>query len=201
VITTVTDLLRFAAMHLADPSLAVLRVPHADPRIPGWLDAWGLGWARFDWQGGPAWGWDGLIGGERCALRLLPEQEIAVAVMTNASTGRAMYRDLVADLIAPYGVVVPRRNLEPSPGTAGDLSRFAGRYAWPDQEYRVTSTRNGLVIRDSGRVREALPLGDGSFLVDANDPDDPTVSFGAFDGAGRPHVLYDMLWGLPRVDG
>jgi len=33
---------------------------------------------------------------------------------------------------------------------------------------------------------------------DADDPDTPTVTFGAFDEAGRPHVLYEMIWGLPR---
>jgi hypothetical protein len=32
------------------------------------------------------------------------------------------------------------------------------------------------------------------------DPDNPTVTFEAFDAAGRPGVLYQMLWGLPRVD-
>jgi hypothetical protein len=32
-------------------------------------------------------------------------------------------------------------------------------------------------------------------------PDNPTVTFGAFDVAGRPRVLYDMLWGLPRLGG
>jgi hypothetical protein len=25
------------------------------------------------------------------------------------------------------------------------------------------------------------------------------VTFGAFDASGRPGVLYEMLWGLPRV--
>lgn len=200
VVTTVTDLLRFAELHLADPSLAQLRVPHADVAIRGWLDAWGLGWARFDVEGGPAWGWDGLIGGERCAVRLLPGHRAAVAVMTNGSTGRALCRDLLADLMASFGVIAPARNLEPSRGSVDDLSRFAGRYGWPDVEFEVTATERGLVIRDADREREALPLDDGSFLVDADDPDDPTVTFGAFDAAGRPHVLYDMLWGMPRLD-
>jgi CubicO group peptidase (beta-lactamase class C family) len=63
VLSTVTDMLRFAALHLEDPSLAPLRAPQAEIRIHGWLDAWCLGWARFDWNGGPVWGWDGLIAG------------------------------------------------------------------------------------------------------------------------------------------
>jgi hypothetical protein len=102
--------------------------------------------------------------------------------------------------MASFGVIAPARNLEPSRGSVDDLSRFAGRYGWPDVEFEVTATERGLVIRDADREREALPLDDGSFLVDADDPDDPTVTFGAFDAAGRPHVLYDMLWGMPRLD-
>ena len=39
-----------------------------------------------------------------------------------------------------------------------------------------------------------------TFVVDPMDPDTPTVTFGAFDAAGRPRVLYDMLRGLPRLD-
>jgi hypothetical protein len=38
-----------------------------------------------------------------------------------------------------------------------------------------------------------------TILVDAADPDTPTMTFGAFDPAGRPQVLYSMLWALPRV--
>lgn len=198
VVTTVTDLLRFAAVHLTEPALTEMRVPHAEVVIRGWLDAWGLGWARFDWQGGGAWGWDGLIGGERCVLRLLPQHNAAVAVMTNGSTGRAMYQALLADLLTPFGVTVPPRELNTSPGAAGELSRFAGTYAWPDQQYDVTRTRTGLAIKGSGEDREALPIDDRSFVVDADDPDNPTMTFGEFDTLGRPHVLYDMLWALPR---
>jgi hypothetical protein len=45
-----------------------------------------------------------------------------------------------------------------------------------------------------------LPLDERSFVVDPMDPDNPTVTFGVFDAAERPRVLYVMLWGLPRLD-
>src|SRR5437867_3300236 len=83
VLSTVTDLLRFAALHLEDPSLASLRASQAEIRIHAWLDAWCLGWARFDWNDGPVWGWDGLIAGQRSVLRLMPEHGGAVVLMTN----------------------------------------------------------------------------------------------------------------------
>jgi CubicO group peptidase (beta-lactamase class C family) len=200
-VSTVPDLLRFAELHLQDPSLAALREVHSGVSICGWLDAWCLGWARFDWGSGPVWGWDGLISGERSVLRILPEQQAAVVLMTNGSTGRAMYRSLFTELMDPlFGIALPPLRLDPSPGSAGHLSRFAGVYAWADRRVDVTATEAGLIIREGDDAREALPLNERVFLVDALDPDNPTVTFGAFDGAERPQVLYLMLWGLPRQE-
>jgi hypothetical protein len=201
-VTTVTDLLRFAALHLQDPPLAWLRAVHAEVPIYGWLDAWCLGWARFDWNGGPVWGWDGLVNGERSVLRLVPGHQAAVVLMTNSSTGRAMYRSLFAEVMASLsGISVPPLRLDAAPGAAGDLSRFAGVYAWPDRQVDVTATADGLLISSEDSQTEALPLDERTFLVAPADPDNPTVTFGAFDPAGRPQVLYDMLWGLPRAGG
>ena len=199
VLSTVTDLLRFAAPHLDNPSLAPLRVAHAEIAIHGWFDAWGLGWARFDWPGTEAWGWDGLIRGERSFLRIIPEHRAAIVLMTNATTGRPMYRSLFADLTEAWlGIGFPPLRLEPNPA-AGDLSRFAGTYAWPDRRIEVTATQRGHFLEAEDRQAELLPLTDRVCLADASDPDDPTVTFGAFDASGRPQVLYSMLWGLPRV--
>jgi CubicO group peptidase (beta-lactamase class C family) len=199
VLSTVTDMLRFAALHLESPSLAPLRASHAEIRIHGWLDAWCLGWARFDWDAGPVWGWDGLIAGQRSILRLMPERGGAVVLLTNSGTGRAMYRSLFGELLEPlFGISMPALQLEPSPGAADDLSRFAGIYAWPDRRWEVSATAAGLIMDGPSGTIEALPVDDCTFLVDVDDPDNPTMTFGAFDAAGRPGVLYQMLWGLRR---
>ena len=199
-LSTLGDLLRFARRHLEDPALAVLRTPHGEVRICAWLDAWCLGWAWYDWDGGPVWGWDGLISGSRAVLRLVPQQHGAVVLLTNGSTGRALYRSLFPILLAAwFGVTMPALRLEPSPNEAGDLARYAGVYAWPDQRWEVTAGDGHLVMEHDGAAMPALPLDDRTFLVDADDPDNPTVTFGGFDAGGRPTVLYDMLWGLPRV--
>jgi CubicO group peptidase (beta-lactamase class C family) len=199
-LSTLTDMLRFAAAHLDEPALAGLRVRHANVRIHAWLDGWCLGWAQFDWEGGGVWGWDGLISGQRAILRLVPERRGALVLLTNCDTGRAVYRSLVPVLMEErFGIRVPPFRLEPVPGAAGDLERFAGAYAWPDRLCEVTARGDGLVLSADGRTREAVPLEDGVFLVDAADPDAPTVTFGAFDEEGRPGAVYLMIWGLPRV--
>ena len=99
-----------------------------------------------------------------------------------------------------FGISVPPLRLDASPGAAGDLSRFVGIYAWPDRQVEVTETASGLLIRSERGEVHTLPLDERTFLVDAMDPDNPTVTFGAFDAAGRPRVLYVMLWGLPRLE-
>jgi CubicO group peptidase (beta-lactamase class C family) len=201
-VTTVTDLLLFAARHLADPSLASLRAVHANAPIYGWLDSWCLGWARFGWDGRPVWGWDGLVSGERSVLRIMPGRQAAVVLVTNSSTGRAMYRSLFGELMESlFQISVPPLRLDASPGSAGDLSRFAGVYAWPDRRFEVAATTSGLLISSEDGQTAALPLNERTFLLDPADPDNPTVTFGAFDAAGRPGVLYDVLWGLPRAGG
>jgi CubicO group peptidase (beta-lactamase class C family) len=201
VVSTVTDLLRFAALHLEDSSLAALRAVQEEIAIYAWLDAWCLGWAWFDWEGGQVWGWDGVVSGERSVLRIVPEHQAAVMLMTNSSTGRAMYRSLFTDLMESlFGISVPPLRLEATAGAAGDLSRFAGVYAWPDRRVEVSATAGGLLIKDEHGETQALPLDERTFLVDPMDPDNPTVTFGAFDPAGRPRVLYLMLWGFPRLD-
>jgi Beta-lactamase len=103
----------------------------------------------------------------------------------------------------PAGGLVRRRNAGAAagapPGAAGDLGRFAGVYAWPDRRWEVTASDTHLVMEGDGGTIEAQPLDDHTFVVDAEDPDVPTVTFGGFGASGRPAVLYQMLWGLPRV--
>ena len=198
-VSTAGDMLRFAALHLDDPLFAALRRPQAAPRIHGWLDEWCLGWASFAWEGGRVYGWDSLINGERAVLRLVPERNAAVVLMANSSDGRALYRSLFADLMHElFKIGVPPLRVGAERDAAGDLSRFAGVYGWPDRRVEVTPTEVGLHIESDDGTSEALPLDERTFVVDAGDPDTPTVTFGAFDEAGRPHVLYEMIWGLPR---
>jgi CubicO group peptidase (beta-lactamase class C family) len=199
--SSASDLLRFAAWNLEDPTLASLRTPDATVCIHGWFDSWCLGWARFDWPGGPVWGWDGLVNGERSVLRLLPQHKAAVVLMTNSGTGRAMYRSLFAELMeVHFDIQVPPLRLAPSALTTDDLSRYAGVYAWPDRRVEVVARAGGLLLKGADGQTKAMPIDEQTFLVDAADPDNPTVTFGAFNADGQPQVLYLMLWGLPRTE-
>ena len=198
--STLEDMLRYAAWHLTDPVLAALRVVHADISIPGWLDAWGLGLARFAWGGADVWGWDGVVNGQRSVLRLLPDQDGAVVVLTNGSAGRALARSILAETVpAGFGLDVPTVRLDPAPDVPLGVAAYAGTYGWPDRRVDVTQSGRGLVVTEDGVAQEAVPLDHRTFLVDRADPDTPTITFDDFDRDGRPGVLYDMVWGLGRI--
>jgi len=198
--STLEDMLRFAAWHLADSVTAPLRVVHADVSIPGWFDAWGLGLGRFDWGDTEVWGWDGVVNGQRSVLRLLPDRAGAVVVLSNGSAGRAVARSVLAEVVPErFGVNVASRRLDPPPDVPEQLTPYAGAYGWPDRRVDVTESARGLLVSEDGIAREAMPLDRRTFLLDRDDPDTPTVTFDDFDRAGRPGVLYDMVWGLGRL--
>jgi hypothetical protein len=102
-------------------------------------------------------------------------------------------------MTSAFGVTPPPLRLEPKPGSAGDLARFAGVYAWPDRRVDVTAAGTHLVVSSEEGDAAALPLDGRAFLADPADPDNPAITFDAFDAGGRPGAVYLMLWGLPRT--
>jgi len=112
------------------------------------------------------------------------------------------YRSLFPELLREaFAMEMPPLRLEASTGTVDGLERYAGVYAWPDRRAEVRASAAALVIDADGEVVEARPIDERTFLVDANDPDTPTVTFGSFDAHGRPQALYLAMWALPRVAG
>jgi hypothetical protein len=200
VASTLEDILRYAAWHLVDPVPAKLRVVHAEVSVHGWFDGWGLGLGQFDWDGVEVWGWDGVVNGQRSVLRLLPDRDGAVAVLSNGSAGRAMARSVLAEVVPTFfGVDVPPVRLDAVSEVPEQLSRYAGTYGWPDRRVEVTELDGALLVSEDGIDKEAVPLGRRIFLIDRDEPDTPTITFDDFDEAGRPGVLYDMVWGLGRL--
>jgi hypothetical protein len=61
------------------------------------------------------WGRDRLINGEGSFLRIIPERQAAIALLTNASSGRALYCALFPDLMeALLQIRIAWRRLDPS---------------------------------------------------------------------------------------
>ncbi|HEX2300788.1 MAG TPA: serine hydrolase domain-containing protein, partial [Pseudonocardiaceae bacterium] len=124
-------------------------VPGAEPF--GLADGWGLGLALFQHPASQheacQWvGHDGNSDGTACALRVDPQSGCVIAFTSNASTGIAMWRDLVPEL-AKMGLPISNYS------TAEVLTRSAlppvdcqGSYLNGDSEYCVRAQQNGQFV-------------------------------------------------------
>lgn len=138
---SVGDLLTFARMHLdrgkgADgtrilKSSSVSAMQRRQIRLPkhmrNGIHAWGLGWCLMNWQGQKLYGHDGATMGQFAFLRVLPEDNIAVALLTNGGDAQGLYRHLYDSIFGKLARVsdpqlpAPLTN-QPDPG------RYIGHY-------------------------------------------------------------------------
>jgi CubicO group peptidase (beta-lactamase class C family) len=137
VTAAVADVLAFARMHLAGggevlraESCAEMTTHQAD--LPDKFvlgDSWGLGWIRFDWDGHRLIGHDGNTLGQAAFLRVLPEQGLAVALLTNGGHTRDLYGDLYREIFAELaGVTMPQPFAPPEEPVTVDVAPYVGVY-------------------------------------------------------------------------
>ena len=142
IVTTAAVLLAFARMHMtgglaADgtrvlsaesvAAMAASQVELPDKRHRG--DSWGLGWTRFGWDGHRLIGHGGATTGQTAELSLLPDQGLAVAILTNADTGTPLFTDLSREIFTETAGVRPPRPLEPAdPAVQVDFQAHVGQY-------------------------------------------------------------------------
>lgn len=111
-------------------------------------DSWGLGWIRYGWDGHRLVGHDGGTIGQAAFLRILPEQGLAVCLLTSGGQPHDLYHDLMAEVVAELaGVRMPAPLEPPSRPPDADPARYVG-------SYERTSQRTDVVVRDGSlRVR------------------------------------------------
>ena len=133
--STVGDLLRFAAHHLGGPgplSDTQLRAVH-EPRAEALGGRYCLGCWRRELAGGRlAFDHEGSVGGYQSLLLLSPEEETALAVLTNSWRGSGLIRRVVREL-----------GLVPASLEAAGVERVEpGRYVL-DDAVAVVAEQNG----------------------------------------------------------
>ena len=187
------------------------RVPIPDPFTFGpW---WGLGLIVCDWHGETVFAHDGSTIGQNARLRILPERNLAVAMLTNAGPRDRFYREafdsILAELGAPRVPELPR----PDPGVPLDVHRYTGTYARPGASYEVGAVGGGLrltLVRDAWQARVAgqperttrdlLPIDEAHFLAPAAGPLDDAQTVALYGArAGRAQYLHTNSRLHPRV--
>ncbi|MFF2502557.1 serine hydrolase [Streptomyces sp. NPDC058067] len=170
---TTKDVLGFARLHLTGgltPSgerilttTSVTAMAEKQTDIPdkhSLGDSWGLGWIRDDWSGRRVIGHDGNTIGQSAFLRLLPDQGLAVTLLTNGGNTRDLFQELYREIFAELADVAMPRPLEPpaTPVTV-DGSKHVGVYERVGVLMEVLSEGDGLRLRQTatGPLAELMP--------------------------------------------
>jgi CubicO group peptidase (beta-lactamase class C family) len=172
--STVRDMLSFARMHLAGgrtgdgtrllsaASVAAMREHQVElPDRYSLGDSWGLGWIRFGWDDRRLFGHDGNTLGQSAFLRVLPEQGLAVALLTNGGNTRDLYHDLYREIFAELaGVDMPAPLEPPADPPTLDPTPYLGTYERAGVRSEVFQRDGRLLLRvtdtspDAGLVPE-----------------------------------------------
>lgn len=133
---TVGDLLRFATHHLAEPG--PLHEPHVDALGARYALGW---WVRTLETGRSALDHEGSVAGYQSLLLLVPEEALALAVLTNSWRGSGLIRRVVESL-----------GLSPGALAATPLpDAVAGTYALDGVEAVVEVSGDGLTVSETER--------------------------------------------------
>jgi len=167
------DVLAFARLHLtggrgpdgtqllseaAVREMASLQADLPDKYSLG--DSWGLGWIRYGWDGSRLIGHDGNTLGQAAFLRLLPEQGLAVTLLTNGGNGHDLYEALYRELFAELaGVDMPHPIAPPQPPVSADIAPHVGRYERASTIIEVLDGADGPRLRTTvtGPLAEMIP--------------------------------------------
>jgi CubicO group peptidase (beta-lactamase class C family) len=169
--STARDLLEWARFHvsggLAQDGTRVLSATSAaamlEPQItlPGVDDdfphtSWGLGWELTEYKGGRSFGHGGSTIGQVAALEIVPEADVALAVLTNGGAPTRLFHALRTRIA---GIEVPPLPVPPAPPIEIDPRRFVGRYQTVGMYYDVTQDPDGgltLELGPRGALSEQL---------------------------------------------
>jgi dipeptidyl aminopeptidase/acylaminoacyl peptidase/CubicO group peptidase (beta-lactamase class C family) len=163
IVSDVAGVLAFARMHLAggvardgarllsEASVAAMQKQHAElPDVYSLGDSWGLGWMRFGWDGHRLYGHDGNTIGQSAFLRILPEQNLAVTLLTNGGHTNDLYQDLYREIFADVaGVRMPRPLQAADTDDAVDLTPWLGRYERSGERIEILRGADGFTLRST----------------------------------------------------
>jgi len=157
------DLLAFARMHLAggtaadgtavlaDASVKAMQEPHVQlPDLGLFGDTWGLGWEIFGNLPGPTMlGHDGSSMGQAAFLRVVPERDVSLAVLTNGGDPFAVYWEIAGRVLRELaGVDIGSLPVPPATPARVDAGRFTGTYRTQQLELVVTQDVDGRIWLD-----------------------------------------------------
>lgn len=156
------DLLAFARLHLSHgvardgtrllSAGAVAAMQASEAEVPdrhAIADSWGLGWFRLGWGGTRLVGHDGNTVGQSAFLRVLPDHDLVVGLLTNGGHTRDLYETVVRDVVRELtGVEMTDPLAPPDPPPEVDPTPYEGTYERTSTRIEVRDDREqGLRLR------------------------------------------------------
>ncbi|GAA3746883.1 serine hydrolase domain-containing protein [Plantactinospora mayteni] len=168
------------------------RVPVPDPYLFG--PAWALGLIVCEWHGETVYATDGSTIGQNARLRILPDSNTAIAMLTNGGPRESFYRKVFNEILTDLGTVTIPDLPAPDPTLNLDLSRYEGVYERPGTRYEVSADDGKLYLtlvldpmqadflQKPDRIRYALlPVSETHFLLPPTDPLEDTQTVAIYD--------------------
>ncbi|WP_217424043.1 serine hydrolase [Agromyces sp. Marseille-P2726] len=175
------------------------RVPIPDPYTLG--TEWALGLVVDNWHGHTVYGHDGSTIGQNARVRILPDDELALVLLSNGDPREGRHSEIFNLILAQLGTVTIPPLPIPDLALTLDPARYIGVYERPGTRFEVTCEHGGLqvhldvdpmqaaIMGTSDRItRDLLPVDDTHFLLPPNTPleDMQTAAiFGFRDGRAR----------------
>lgn len=162
----IDDLLAFGELHLGrrssslQPALTSMRVPQirvADPNNGGDM---ALGMFLDDRWGSPVVFHDGGMAGQSAYLRILPERDAVLAVMSTGGVPQTFHRHVFSSLGDTFlGLRAPMA-VQPDPSVVIDPARVAGTYEAAGSMVEIRIGDDGLQVQCTWRYGgEPFPTG------------------------------------------
>ena len=161
IVTSIVDLLAWARFHsgdgrgangvrvLSESGLRAMRDPTVHMSGSAFGDALGIGWILKDIGGARLVGHDGSTNGQEASLSFLPEQDWALAVMTNASPGGLALNRIARQRVIAACTGIVEADPEPVSAVPQTLSVYAG-------EYRARGMRCQVAVDETGGLNFTL---------------------------------------------
>ena len=201
--STVVDLAKYVSLQFRNEdntSGAVLRgtslkeMHRVQFLNPSWSSGWGLGWSVWQRGGKTVNGHGGWVGGNRTQIMFIPEDKVAVIVLTNSDDGEPGFLARhILDFMGPalvneYGPEAPALTFDPA------WQQYTGRYVEPGPYYTdifimdkqlVMSTLSFPPEDNPGsEVVELTPVGKHTFRMTGNNGNGELVIF-EYDESGN----------------
>jgi CubicO group peptidase (beta-lactamase class C family) len=187
------------------------RVPVPDPYMFG--PARALGLIVCDWHGETVYASDGSTIGHNARLRLLPDSNTAIAMLTNGGPRESFYHKVFNEILTDLGTVTIPDLPAPDATLNLDLSRYEGVYQRPGTRYEVSAEGRKLYLtlvldpvqaeflQKPDRIRyELLPVSKTHFVMPPADSLEDTQTVAIYDFTnGTARYLHANCRVNPRI--